>query len=80
MDKYKLEIYNTLNKIKPKYNKTKFPYNYWTPEKITETHKSIKIHLSSDKKFFKSDKPKLKSYNKKKYGGSIFFSNKILII
>ena len=45
MDKYKLEIYNTLNKIKPKYNITKFPYNYWTPEKITETHKSIKIQL-----------------------------------
>ena len=73
MDKYKLEIYNKLNKIKPKYNKTKFPYNYWTPEKITETHKSIKLELSSDKKFFKS-------YNKKKYGGSIFFSDKILII
>ena len=31
--------------------KTKFPYNYWTPEKIFETQNVVKMIASKNKKF-----------------------------
>ena len=47
-----IKIYHILNNIKPDYMKTKFPYNYWTPEKIFETQNIVKLLSSKDKKFF----------------------------
>lgn len=59
-----IEMYNILNTIKPNYAKTKFPYNYWTPEKIFETQKIVKMISSKDKKFLIST-----TRAKKKRGG-----------
>lgn len=59
-----IEIYNILNTIKPDYMKTKFPYNYWSTEKIFETQKIVKMISSKDKKLLIS----VTSAKKKKGG------------
>ena len=45
----RLEMYNLLNEINPYFKKTKYPYNYWTPEKVIETKKDIKLVWSKNK-------------------------------
>ena len=48
MSGYKLEMYNILNNITPHFKKTRFPYNYWTPNKITDTQNKIKLVFSKN--------------------------------
>lgn len=43
MDSIKLEIYNKLNRIKPSTRSLKYPFNFWTPEKIKITQREIQI-------------------------------------
>lgn len=43
--------YQILNEIHPCFQKTAYPYNYWSLEKIIETKKKIKLVWSKDKKF-----------------------------
>jgi hypothetical protein len=48
-----MDEYNILNSIKPKFLKTKYPYNLVSPEKILLTQKKITImakELSNQKK------------------------------
>ena len=46
-----LNMYKILNEIKPHFRQTKYPYNYWSLEKIIETKNNIKLIWSKDKKF-----------------------------
>ena len=55
-----MEEYNILNTIKPKFLRSKFPYNWISPEKIILTQKKITILA----KEFKSNKSN-------KFGGNI---------
>ena len=43
MDVEKLDIYNKLNRIKPSNKMLKYPFNFWTPEKIKFTQKEIEL-------------------------------------
>ncbi len=57
-----MEEYNILNAIKPKFLRTKYPYNFVNPEKIILTQKKITImakELSSKQSNSNSDKSKL---------------------
>lgn len=74
IDKKKLKTYELLNQLKPEYKKTKYPYSHWTPEKITETQKTIKLQLSRDKKFF------VKKNKKIKRGGDLLNNCNIIYI
>lgn len=64
--------YQILNEIRPYFKKTKYPYNYWSSEKIIETKKDISLVWSKDKKFL------MPPFKKKMGGGKEF--NKIFII
>ena len=71
----KLMMYRILNDIKPPFKRTKYPYSYWTPDKIVYTQKKIKLEFSKDEEFFKRP-----SKNKKKRGGGKLNSNKFIWI
>lgn len=65
-----MEEYNILNTIKPKFLRTRYPYNLVSPEKIILTQKKITImakELSSNSK----SNSKESNSNKGKFGGSI---------
>ncbi len=51
MTDLQLDMYKKLNEINPYYKQTKYPYNYWTPEKITDTRNIIRLVWSKDKRF-----------------------------
>lgn len=59
-----MEEYNILNTIKPKFLRTKYPYNLVSPEKITLTQKKITIMA---KELSSNNNP---NSNKGKLGGS----------
>ena len=44
-------VYNKLNCVLPYFERSKYPYNYWTPEKINETKKIINMVWAKDKRF-----------------------------
>ncbi len=46
----KVEIYNKLNRIKPSKLSLKYPFNFWTPEKIKFTQKEIALQFKKQKK------------------------------
>ena len=39
----RIEIYNKLNRIKPSFKSLKYPFNFWTPDKIKFSQKEIEI-------------------------------------
>lgn len=43
MDTIKLEVYNKLSRIKPSSRSLKYPFNFWTPEKIKITQNEIQL-------------------------------------
>jgi hypothetical protein len=43
----RIEIYNKLNRIKPSNKVLKYPFNFWTPEKIKFTQKEIELKFKS---------------------------------
>jgi hypothetical protein len=43
----RIEIYNKLNRIKPSKSTLKYPFNFWTPEKIKFTQKEIEIKFKN---------------------------------
>jgi hypothetical protein len=43
----KIEIYNKLNRIKPSFKSLKYPFNFWTPEKIKFSQKEIEIKFKN---------------------------------
>ncbi len=43
MDSIKLDIYNKLNRIKPSSKSLKYPFNFWTPEKVKITQREIQL-------------------------------------
>lgn len=47
MDFDKIEIYNKLNRIKPSNKMLKYPFNFWTPEKIKFTQKDIELKFKN---------------------------------
>jgi hypothetical protein len=64
MDSLKIDIYNKLNRIKPSNKSLKYPFDFWTPEKIKITQREIQLKFKNV-----PDKGKVK-------GGS---SSKVLI-
>lgn len=68
----KIDNYKLLCSIKPPYMKSKYPYSHWTPEKIINTGKMIKL-ISADAKKKKGKRVKKlitnKKHNKIKEGG-----------
>ena len=67
----KINNYKLLCSIKPHYKKSKYPYSHWTPEKIINTGKMIKL-VSANKNNTKNGRPKkLVTWEKRiKHGGS----------
>jgi hypothetical protein len=61
-----MEEYNILNTIKPKFLRTKYPYNLVSPEKIMLTQKKITIMAKELSPNQSKSNP-----NKGKFGGSI---------
>jgi len=47
MDSIKLDIYNKLNRIKPSSKSLKYPFNFWTPEKIKITQREIQLKFKN---------------------------------
>jgi hypothetical protein len=47
----RIEIYNKLNRIKPSNKILKYPFNFWTPEKIKFTQNEIKLKFKQEKNF-----------------------------
>lgn len=47
MDAIKLDIYNKLNRIKPSSKSLKYPFNFWTPEKIKITQREIQLKFKN---------------------------------
>lgn len=47
MESIKLEIYNKLNRIKPSNKSLKYPFNFWTPEKIKMTQNEIELKFKN---------------------------------
>lgn len=61
MDNFnRIEIYNKLNRIKPSKLNLKYPFNFWSPEKIKFTQKEIEIKFKNNPH---KDKPKKKGGN-----------------
>lgn len=42
-----VSIYNKLNRIKPSKYALKYPFNFWTPEKIKFTQKDIQLKIKN---------------------------------
>lgn len=55
MESIKLDIYNKLNRIKPSNKSLKYPFNFWSPDKVKITQQEIEL--------------KFKNPSKKKFGG-----------
>lgn len=60
----RIEIYNKLNRIKPSNKILKYPFNFWSPEKIKFTQKEIELRFKHPEKFpanqqnnYKGNKP-----------------------
>lgn len=49
MESIKLEIYNKLNRIKPSNKSLKYPFDFWTPEKIKMTQNEIELKFKNAK-------------------------------
>ncbi len=65
-----LQKYQMLNTVVPYFNKTMYPYNKITADKIVETQKEITLTYQHQNMFFPS--PQIKSENdKKKKGGFV---------
>ena len=72
----KLETYNILNNIKPHFKKTRYPYNYWSPDKIIFTRNKIHLIMTKNKQVFHNR-------NKKKTfrgGGELYNDSYIFIV
>ena len=50
MDSIKLDIYNKLNRIKPSNKSLKYPFNFWSPEKIKITQREIELKFKNPPK------------------------------
>lgn len=75
MSNHKLEMYDILNNITPHPKKTRFPYSYWTPDKITDTQNKIRLVFSKNKNFFFRKKRKWV-----KGGGELYMDGITLVI
>lgn len=75
MSDYKLEMYNILNGIKTHARKTRYPYSYWTTDKIVETKNKIKLVYSKNEEFFM--RPKKKKWIK---GGGELYSDGLTLV
>ncbi len=49
METVKIDIYNKLNRVKPSSKTLKYPFNFWTPEKIKISQAEIELKFKIKK-------------------------------
>ena len=54
----RIDTYLELAKIKPAWAKSKFPFDSWTPEKVTFTERQIELYWKNNPEFLQETEVK----------------------